>query len=145
MGKLLAWALYAVVGLVFGYSAVVKIADPEAFLSSILTFKLLPMGLATATALVVPWLELTLGLSLLSGVCRRGASWLSGGLLLLFIGLVVQARLRGLVIDCGCFGSNTISSDFEYAWKIGQNTLLLASLWAAAVAEGFLGGKEKLG
>ncbi len=135
MGRRLMWALYAAVGLVFVYSAAVKIADPQAFLSSILTFRLLPLAWATATALWVPWLELVLGLSLLSGIWRGGASWLTGGLLLVFIALVAQAWARGLAIDCGCFGSKELESVWDYAWKIGQNLLLMAALGAAALAE----------
>ncbi len=125
--------LYLAVALAFGYAAIIKIADPAAFLSSILTFQLLPYRLAAVTALILPWLELMLAFCLAIGWLRRGAVWLTSSLLILFVALVVQARIRGLTVDCGCFGSNTISGDFEYAWKIGENVLMLLALWGAVI------------
>ena len=121
--------LIGVVALAFGYAALVKLNDPERFLSSLLTFELFPYKLAVALALWVPWLELVLAVSLLSGRWRSGAEALTGLLLVAFIAVVVQAYFRGLSIDCGCYGSNLLSDGMDYAVKLGENLLLLSALW----------------
>lgn len=129
------WILYWLIGGFFLFAALVKIAHPEAFFSSLLTYELFPHKLAVALAFFAPMLELLLGVCLITGILRQGAVWLTGLMLLVFIAVIVQGRLRGLSIDCGCFGSNRLESDFEYVWKLGQNTLLLLGLWGAVLLE----------
>lgn len=131
--KLLAGRLmHAAVGLVFIVAGVVKIWDPERFLSALLTYELFSYQFAVLTAAYVPYLEVVAGVCLAAGLWRIGARWLTGAMLLVFILLIVQARFRGLSIDCGCFGENVLSSDGQYLWKLTQNSLWLG-LW-------FLGG-----
>ncbi|MDQ8202443.1 MauE/DoxX family redox-associated membrane protein [Pelagicoccus sp. SDUM812003] len=135
MKRTVSQLLYLVVGALFGYAAVAKILDPEAFLSSLLTYELFPYALAVGLAWFAPMLELVVAVCLASGFLRRGASWLTGLMLILFIILVAQGRLRGLALDCGCFGANRLESAFDYAWKIAQNLLMLFALWAAVLLE----------
>lgn len=130
------WVLYWIFAAVFAVAGAVKVGDPESFLSSILTYEFLPYSMAVAVALYIPWLEIVLAISLATGVWRRGAVWLSSLLLLVFIALVVQGRIRGLAVDCGCFGNRLLEDDFAYAKKIGENLLLLACLWGGAILEG---------
>lgn len=132
------WAsrgLYWAVAALFVYAGAVKVADPRAFLSSILTYELFPYRAALLTASFAPFLEIVSGAALALGVGRAGARWLVGGMLAAFVALVAQAWLRGLSIDCGCFGSREISSGFDYAWKVGQNLLALGALVVAARLE----------
>ena len=133
--RALSWLLFLGVGCVLGYAGWLKFADPDAFLSSVRTFELFPATLASAIVVFVPILEMALGVSLATGVLRGGATLLSSLLLLAFIALVAQSRMRGLAIDCGCFGSRVVESDYEYAWKLGENMALLVALWAAAWLE----------
>ena len=37
--------------------------------------------------------------------CSRASAWAANGLMVLFLAALVQGGLRGLEIDCGCFGS----------------------------------------
>lgn len=133
--------LYGVVGLAFAYAGVVKILDPEHFLSSILTYEIFSYGKAVAIALTVPWLEVLVALSLVFGFWRKGASLICGVMLMVFVILVVQAGLRGLSIDCGCYGSNRLESGFDYVIKVAQNVGLLAMLGVAV----FLGREKSSG
>lgn len=127
--------LYGLVGAFFGIAALVKIADPEAFFSSLLTYQVFPRELALGLALYAPLLELIVAVCLIVGFWRAGASLLTAFMLLLFIALVVQGLARGLELDCGCFGSNQLQTPGDYALKIGQNVLLLVSLFAARFLE----------
>lgn len=134
-GRVFSWLLFAVVGLFFAVAAVVKILDPEAFLSSLLTYEVFPYSLAVGLAYFAPALELVVALCLLSGIWRKGAALLSVSMLLLFIGLVAQGLARGLEMDCGCFGENQLQTTADYLLKIGQNAMLLVAVVAACLIE----------
>lgn len=130
--KVASWILYAVVAFAFGYAAVAKIIDPEHFLSSLLTYEVFPYKVAVVVALFAPWLELIAAFSLVTGIWRRGAVWLIAAMLVVFIALIAQAGMRGLSIDCGCYGKNELTDASQYALKIGEDVLLLVALWGGA-------------
>ncbi len=133
--KVVSWALYAGVAFSFAYAGVAKAIDPERFLSSVLTYEAFPYGLAVLVALFIPWLELVVAFSLVTGIWRCVAARLAGAMLVAFIALIVQAGLRGLSIDCGCYGSNELDNAAQYAVKIGEDLLLLLALWGGVFLE----------
>jgi len=133
--RIFSWGLYALVGAFFGVAAQVKLVDPEAFLSSLLTYEIFPFKTAAVLALFAPVLEVLVALCLVTGVFREGARFLTVAMLLVFIALVVQGMARGLEMDCGCFGSNTLSTTTDYLLKIGQNVMLLAAVLLARFLE----------
>jgi putative oxidoreductase len=94
-----------VLGFVFLFASIEKISNPEAFASAVELYKLLPVASVNLFAVIVPWVELVCGFSLIAGVCVRGSSFLLTSLTALFIGAIIMAVLRHLTIDCGCFGS----------------------------------------
>lgn len=133
--RFFAWCLYAFVGAFFAVAAVVKLLDPEAFLSSMLTYQVFPHKVAVALAYFAPVLELVVALCLVTGFWRKGASLLTVGMLVLFVGLVGQGLVRGLEMNCGCFGANHLQSTSDYLLKIGQNVLLLLAVLLARFLE----------
>lgn len=133
--KYLSWAIYAVVGALFAVAATVKIGDPEAFLSSLLTYELFPPKIAVILAWYAPVLELLVAIGLITGILRKGAALLTSLMLLLFIVLVGQGLARGLEMNCGCFGDNHLETTGDYLLKIGQNLMLLAALGCALFFE----------
>lgn len=84
-----------------------KVWDPAATARAVAHYHLLPAGLTPYAGLYLPWVEIVAGLALLGRRWRRGA-WLLALLLsasfLLFTG---SALVRGLDINCGCFGDGT--------------------------------------
>lgn len=66
-------------------------------------YRLLPISWNFPLAMVVPPLEMMLGLCLVLGVMVRAASTGSVGLTLAFTGFVGSALARGLNVECGCF------------------------------------------
>jgi putative oxidoreductase len=104
-------------GLVFIIAGTDKIAQPEVFAISIDAYKLLPAFSVNVFALVVPWVELISGIFLLAGVFLRGSSLMVVSLLSVFTVAVLAALLRGLQIDCGCFGA-------QYGSPIGISKIL---------------------
>lgn len=96
-----AWAF----GLVFIWSGWTKAQEPTAFLASIRSFHILPDPFAAWLALALPWLEIFAGLAVLTGWLRRGGLILLNASLAVFAVALISAWLRGLDIECGCFGS----------------------------------------
>lgn len=92
------------VSAVFLVSGGLKLVDPGRFLLDVLSFQLLPYALAYAAALALPWLEVFAGLALWRPSLERGAALLLGLATLGFLVGLASAHLRGLDLDCGCFG-----------------------------------------
>ena len=89
-------------GLIFIIASIDKIIDPAGFARDISNYHFVPFGFENIIAIILPWLELFIGLGLILGVMVDGASVISGILLILFIILIFQATIRGFNIDCGC-------------------------------------------
>jgi len=90
-------------GAVFVASAIPKLVDPPAFAHMIYNYRLLPGTLVNALALVMPWIELLVGVLLVLGAWRREAALVAALLLVVFVGAIGWNLLRGHAIDCGCF------------------------------------------
>ena len=117
-------AVRVFVGGFFLYAAIPKIAEPLAFATSISHYEMMPLWTVNAFALVVPWLEVLIGVALVVGYKLRTSSLIAGGLLLMFTGAVAWAIMHGLEIDCGCFGAE---GGEEVSWyKVGKNLLMVA-------------------
>jgi len=82
----------------------IKAADSGQTYVAVRAYDVLPLDAVGPVAAVLPWLELALGLLLLVGLGVRAVAVVSAILLLVFIAGLVQAWVRGLAIDCGCFG-----------------------------------------
>ncbi|MBN1884298.1 MAG: DoxX family membrane protein [Candidatus Krumholzibacteriota bacterium] len=118
---------------VFVYAAVQKIGKPLLFADEIAMYRVLDRGLLVYTmAIVLPWVELFCGISLVTGLFMRGSALILALLNLMFIG-VIAFRTAGIMraegtpfmeifFDCGCgFG-------VTYAWKkLIEDFLLLAA------------------
>ena len=92
-----------VLGFVFIYASVDKIAHPAEFAQSIYNYRMMPHATINLMAILMPWLELICGVLLAIGVLWRGSALLIGFMLLVFIIAISTALLRGLDISCGCF------------------------------------------
>ncbi len=113
--RLLTWARIAL-GIVFTYAAFLKVSMSWlTFAGSIDAYKILPDWAITPLAQLLPWLELALGLLLVSGFAVRWTGLAVTLLLAGFFSAMMQAHFRGLDIDCGCFGPGE---------KIGANTFI---------------------
>lgn len=111
------------VGFVFIYAAVEKINDPRSFAFSIHNYKLLPFFIINILAIILPWIELTAGMLLIIGTSVKESSFIISISLIIFIAAVSISLLRGLNINCGCFG--TAGGTKIGVWKILENLFLL--------------------
>jgi len=98
-----------ILGVILIWASIYKIVDPSAFSKIIHNYHVFPVGVENIIALVVPWLELILGLCLIFGVFLDGVSILSIAIFIFFILILSQAYIRGIDLHCGCFSSDTSS------------------------------------
>jgi uncharacterized membrane protein YphA (DoxX/SURF4 family) len=99
-----------IVGGVFIYASLDKIAHPDSFAKAVHNYRLLPLSLLHPFAVLLPWLELVIGIAIVIGVARRGAALLALVLTVMFIVAVSAALARHLDISCGCFHTDGGSS-----------------------------------
>ena len=110
-------------GLVFVFAAVTKVTEAETFARAIANYKLLPNFLINFLAIILPWIELCAGVLLVFGISVKENSTILSGLLFIFIIAILISLLRGLNIDCGCFG--TVGGTKVGIQKILENIGLL--------------------
>ncbi len=109
------------IAIIFIYAGAEKISDPKGFSQAIYNYKILPDYTVNLLAITLPWLELVSGILLLFGISVKENSAIISALLVIFIVAVAVSLLRGLNIDCGCFGKGN-----PVGWrKIGENTIML--------------------
>jgi uncharacterized membrane protein YphA (DoxX/SURF4 family) len=105
MIRTLRLALRLVLGAVFLYAAYTKLSQSWLlFALSIDSYRLLPEWAVLTAARTLPWVELALGVLLVSGWKLRYGAIGASAMLLLFFSMMVFQYVRGAGIDCGCFG-----------------------------------------
>lgn len=111
----------------FIWAALPKIQDPVAFAMAVDGFRVISGPLSLWVAITLPWLELIIGFGLLVPTIRRSSGWLIALLLVAFISLHASAWVRGLNIDCGCFGESSSEDPPNYWLLILRNLGLLGA------------------
>jgi uncharacterized membrane protein YphA (DoxX/SURF4 family) len=90
---------------IFIYSAYAKLKVPWfVFAASIDSYRMLPSGATIWIAKTLPWFELALGALLVIGFRVKWVAIACGVLLAGFWLSMLRAYLKGMDIDCGCFG-----------------------------------------
>jgi uncharacterized membrane protein YphA (DoxX/SURF4 family) len=118
-----------VLGGLFIYAGILKMRDVQQFADSIAAYRMLPVQSINVMALALPPFEIILGLLLLIGWKTRMAALGVTLLLGIFTLALFQALLRGLNIDCGCFGSEA-PAPLKLWLSLGRDLLLFGfSLW----------------
>ena len=129
MNKIHPWLILVMrilLGLIFPYASYDKIMDPGKFARSIANYHIVPFGLENSIAIILPWLELFIGVGLIAGIMVDGAAGITGSLLVIFILLILQAILRGFNIECGC----GLKEGEMVGWtKILENIVFLFASW----------------
>jgi len=115
--------LRLIVGGLFIWAAVTKITEPLSFAQDVKNYRLVGQTISFFTAIILPWIELIAALCLITGVFPRSSALLISGLLVFFILLVAITIIRGIDVDCGCFGTFSRKADFKL--------ILEDSLWLA--------------
>src|SRR5436853_3641458 len=120
-----------IVGGIFVYAGVLKVLDPVQFANDIDNYKTLPWFFSVGFAFYLPWLEILCGLGVIFRFLYRGGLSILTGLILVFIGATIAAKVRGLDITCGCFGHAS------QHWSFPQHMAIDLSIFAALVVSWF--------
>ena len=120
-----------VLGGIWIWAGVLKVGDPNASVSAVRAYQLLPAGIAEGLGRMLPMLEIVLGVALVLGLLTRLGGVLSALLQVAFIIGIASVWARGISINCGCFGDGGVDPDAisKYPWEIARDVgLLLLSL-----------------
>lgn len=110
-------------GALFLFAGLPKVLDPRLFLMDVRGYMLVPNSIVPLVTLVLPMLEVILGVCLIAGIWIRTSAFIGAALLVLFLVAIIAAMTRGLDIECGCFGR----SDSKVGpWKLFENLCFMA-------------------
>lgn len=121
-----------VLGVVLIVSGYLKVGSLESSAEAVRAFKILPFDLANLVGYVLPVLELAIGALLVLGLFTRLAAVAGSLLMFAFLIGIVSVWVRGISIDCGCFGGGGVVApeDTNYLWDVVRDVgLLLCGVW----------------
>jgi hypothetical protein len=130
MMQAIRWSVRLGLCALFLWAGSAKLLDPTVFAEDISHYRILPGKLVPALAVGLPVLECVVALALLTRAYLRGAAWLGAGLLALFAAAMAQAKLRGIDLDCGCFGRE-IAEPVSWAKVALNGGLAMLAGWIA--------------
>ena len=90
-------------GGLFIYASLDKIQHPQEFSDLIDNYHVTPILVNNIFALTLPWVELIIGIGLISGIYLDAVLQLTILLLMWFIFILAQAVIREIDTHCGCF------------------------------------------
>lgn len=96
-----------ILGSVFIYSGIVKSASPIQFADSIASYNILSPYFINLVATSLPLLEIACGFFVLTGFYIRVGLLTIFAMLAVFTAALLSAIIRGLSIECGCFGESS--------------------------------------
>jgi uncharacterized membrane protein YphA (DoxX/SURF4 family) len=116
-----------VLGGVLFIAGYLKVGTPDKSQMAVRAYEVLPISLANLIGLLLPYVEIGIGLLLILGVYTRISAALGGAIMVIFIVAIAQAWARGLTIDCGCFGGGgqVAASETKYLSEIIRDTALV--------------------
>ncbi len=117
------------IGAIFVYAGFVKFEDLGGFADSIYALNVLPIHAVNVFAFTLPALEIVFGVLLLGNYQTRAAALGVVMLLLLFGFVIGQALMRGIEVQCHCFGYEQSSSNSIIKLVARDIVLFLSSLW----------------
>ena len=92
-----------ILGGVFIFASIDKIINPLDFSDAIDNYHITQIEINNLAALIIPFIELVIGVCLIFGVFIDGAILIAILLLIWFIFIISQALFRGIDLHCGCF------------------------------------------
>jgi len=114
-------------GLIF-FAGMAKVLDLQGFFIGLLELDFLDANVAWGVSMLVPVVELGVGLWLIVGWRADWAAAAGFGMLFVFTVVLFSAWWRGLEIDCACFGPLSFGSTY-FSWFLRNALFLLAFLW----------------
>jgi len=114
-----------ILGGVFIYASIDKIAYPKEFASIVTRYQILPEKLAIYFAFLLPWVELFLGIFVILGFFVRESAISLSFLVLVFMIAILIRSLAGPIGNCGCFSITPSGTSQSIAFLIFRDVLFL--------------------
>jgi uncharacterized membrane protein YphA (DoxX/SURF4 family) len=114
-----------ILGGVFIYASIDKIAYPKEFASIVTRYQILPEKLAIYFAFLLPWVELFLGIFVILGIFVRESAISLSFLVLVFMIAILIRSLAGPIGNCGCFSITPSGTSQSIALLIFRDVLFL--------------------
>jgi putative oxidoreductase len=113
-----------ILGVIFVYAGLVKIADPLGFAHVLYNYHILPGWMINPLAICLPWIEVMAGAGLLAGIMIPGGALVVSGMLAIFAVVIGISLIRGLGIACGCFSTSASAEPISWLY-VARDLLLL--------------------
>ena len=137
-----------ILGIIFIYASYDKILDPAGFSKNIHNFHVTPIALENLAALIIPWIELIIGVFLIFGLFLEGSTSIIIVLLVFFIFILSQAVFRGIDVHCGCFkieaDAGTTDFRMELFKRIGEDIIFLGMAFIIKFKDKFILQNNKI-
>ena len=122
-------AFRLILGGVLLVAGALKVSDPYSSATSVRAYQILPVDLANFLGFVLPFAEVVIGIFLIVGIWVRLNAIAGGALMVMFIIAIGQAWIRGISLECGCFGKGGLLETEElpvwnYTIEIARDIVL---------------------
>jgi putative oxidoreductase len=136
--SIILWSLRIGLAGLYLFAAVPKILDPWSFARAIHNFRILPDAVIPLLSVWLPAFEAVAAVAVATGILYRGGLLALSAMSAAFALGIFSAMVRGLDIDCGCFGSAASSRA-----SLGHLALNVASLAAGIILLAARGQKRR--
>jgi uncharacterized membrane protein YphA (DoxX/SURF4 family) len=114
-----------ILGGLFIYASIDKIANPYAFARIIHNYQMMPDIFIYFMAVTLPWVEAVAGVFLVLGLYKRTSAIFLSSLLLVFAAAISVNLIRGINFDCGCFSTVTTETGSDPVGLLIRDMLIL--------------------
>ncbi len=121
------WALRLFLGCTFIFASWHKIVSPDQFATILYGYDVFPHHMINVLAIVMPFVELVCGISLITGLLKRSGLLLINVMLVCFIFLIAFNLIRGHEFDCGCFSLGETKGTWSSVWLLVRDVVMLGA------------------
>ncbi len=121
------WALRLFIGSTFIFASWHKIVSPDQFAAILYGYAVFPHQFINVLAIVMPFVELVCGISVITGLLKRSGLLLINAMLASFIFLISFNLIRGHEFDCGCFSLGDTKGTWSSVWLLVRDFAMLGA------------------
>lgn len=125
--RVIEWALRLFLGCTFIFASWHKIVSPDEFAVILYGYDVFPHQIINMLAIVMPFVELVCGVSLITGLLKRSGLLLINAMLVCFIFLIAFNLIRGHQFDCGCFSLGETKGTWSSVWLLVRDVVMLGA------------------
>jgi uncharacterized membrane protein YphA (DoxX/SURF4 family) len=118
-------SLRILLGSVFVYASIDKIAFPLRFAEIVQNYHILPIFLIKPFSILLPWIELFVGVSLIVGLYVNRCALISSLLVAVFMVAIAIRSFAGPIKECGCMSELSFLKSDKASVLILRDTIIL--------------------